>query len=143
MTTRKTTDLFVTTNNELGTLSRLTNYLKMNNINVESFVAWEEGKNAHFRFVTSDNKRARELWTKEGYTVKEDPVVMWTTSNTPGRLYAGCTAIAEAKINTFCNYASTPTTGTGTGTGTGTNTCTVVFYTNNPDRTYDVLNKIG
>ncbi|MFA4873776.1 MAG: hypothetical protein WC956_03260 [bacterium] len=133
MTTRKTTDLYVTTTNEMGTLSRLTTQLKMNNVNIESFVAWEEGNKANFRFVTSDNNKAKDLWTKAGYTVKEDPVVLWTTKNTPGMLHEGTTAIAEAKINTICNYASTTK---------DTGTTTVVFYTNNPDRTYDVLNKL-
>ncbi len=134
MGTRKTTDLWVTTTNELGALSRLTTQLKSNNVNVECFVAWEEGKTANFRFTTSDNNKARDLWTKAGYTVKEEPVVLWTTSNRPGTLHEGTTALAEANINTFCSYASTPG---------GTNTTTVVFYTDNPDRTTDVLNRLG
>jgi hypothetical protein len=134
MGTRKTTDLYVTTTNELGTLSKLATPLKTGNVNIESFVAWEEGKNANFRFITTDNRKAKEIWTKAGYTVKEEPVVMWTTTNTPGTLGKGTTALAEARINTICAYASTTT---------GTNTSTVVFYTDNPDRTNDVLGKLG
>jgi hypothetical protein len=49
-------------------------------------------------------------------------------------LNAGTTALAEARINTECCYASTTT---------GTNTCTVTFYTDNPERANEVLNKIG
>jgi len=133
MTTRKTTDLWVTTKNELGALARLTTPLKTNNINVESFVAWEEGGNANFRFVTNNNTKARDIWTKEGYKVKEEPVVLWITNNKPGVLSNGTTALAEAKINTYCTYATTTETGT----------CMVAFYTDNPDRTNDVLKKIG
>lgn len=132
MTTRKTTDLWVTTKNELGTLARLTTPLKANNINVESFVAWEEGGNANFRFVTNNNTKAREIWTNDGFKVKEDTVVMWTTNNKPGILSNGTTALAEAKINTYCTYATTIEGGN----------CTVTFYTDNPDRTTEVLNKI-
>lgn len=134
MTTRKTTDLYVTTNNEIGMLSRLTTPLKTNNINVESYVGWTEGNKAFFRFITNNNTKTRELWTKEGYAVKEEPVVLWTTNNKPGMLNVGSTALAEAKVNTFCTYATTTT---------GTNTSTLIFYTDNPDRTNDVLTKIG
>jgi len=134
MGTRKTTDLYVTAKNELGILSRLTTPLGTNNVNIESFVAWEEGNMANFRFVTSDNGKAKEFWTKAGYTVKEEPVVMWTTTNKPGTLNKGTTALAEAKINTFCAYSSSTR---------DMNTTTVIFYTNNPDRANDVLNKIS
>lgn len=133
MTTRKMTDLYVTTKNELGMLSRLTTALKANNINIENYVAWEEGNTAHFRFVTNNNTKARDLWTKEGYTVKEDAVVLWNTTNTPGTLNKGTTALAEGRVNTVCTYASTPE---------GTNTTTAVFYTDNPDRARDILDKI-
>ena len=134
MGTRKTTDLWVTTKNETGALAKLTTPLKTNNINVENYVAWEEGDTANFRFVTNDNTKAREIWTNAGYTVKEDPVVLWSTNNTPGTLNAGTTALAEANINTICTYATTTK---------DTNTTTVVFYTNNIDRTAEVLNNIG
>lgn len=134
MGTRKTTDLWVTTKNETGALAKLTTPLKTNNINVENYVAWEEGDTANFRFVTNDNTKAREIWTNAGYTVKEDPVVLWNTNNTPGTLNAGTTALAEANINTICTYATTTK---------DTNTTTVVFYTNNIDRTAEVLNNIG
>jgi hypothetical protein len=133
MTTKKTTDLYVTTKNELGSLSRLTTPLKTNNINVENYVAWEEGNTAHFRFVTNDNAKTRELWTKEGYTVKEDPVVLWNTTNTPGTLNKGSTALAEGRVNTSCTYATT---------NTGNNTTTAVFYTDNPDRARDILDQL-
>jgi len=134
METRKTTDLWVMTPNDLGALAKITTQLKANNVNIESFVAWKEGNTANFRFLTSDNSKARELWTKAGYTVKEEPVVLWTTNNRPGMLHEGTTALAEAKVNTFCSYSSTTS---------GTNTTTVVFYTDNPDRTNDVLSKLN
>ena len=133
MGARKTTDLWVTTPNELGALSRLTTPFKPHNINIESFVCWEEGNDAHFRLVTNNNSKAREICTKEGYTVKEEPVVLWTTPNTPGRLSAATTALAEANINTYCTYACCM----------GTGETMVAFYTNNPDRTYEILNRLG
>lgn len=133
MGARKSTDLWVTTPNELGALSKLTMQFQPNNINIESFVCWEEGNNAQFRLVTNNNNRAREICTKAGYTVKEEPIVLWTTTNTPGRLNAATTALAEAKINTNCTYACS----------TGTDQTTVAFYTNNPDRAYEILNKLS
>lgn len=133
MTTKKTTDLHVTTENELGALSRLTTPLKANDVNIENYVAWEEGNTAHFRFVTNNNAKAKELWAKEGYTVNEDPVVLWNTTNTPGTLNRGSTALAEGRVNTVCTYAST---------NTETDTTTAVFYTDNPDRAYDILEKL-
>ena len=133
MGARKTTDLWVITPNELGALAKLTMPFKTNNINIESFVCWEEKNNAHFRLVTSNNKKAKELCTQAGYTVKEEPIILWTTSNAPGRLNAATTALAEAKINTSCTYACS----------TGPGETTVAFYTNNPDRTREILNKLG
>lgn len=129
----KKTDLWVTTKNEMGALAKLTATLKNNNVNVENFVAWEEGSDANFRFVTSDNTKAKETWANAGYTVQETPVVLWNTTNTPGALNTAMTALAEANVNTICTYATT----------TGTDTTTVVFYTDNPDRANEVLNKVG
>ena len=133
MGTRKTTDLSITTTNELGALSKLTTPLTSNNINVESLVCWEKGNTANFRLVTSDNGKAKDIWTKAGYTVKETPIVLWNTTNTPGKLNAATTALAESNINTICVYAST----------TGAGETTVAFYTSNPDRTLELLNKIS
>jgi hypothetical protein len=130
----KTTDLYVTTPNELGILAKLTTQLKTNRINIENFAAWEEGTNACFRFVTNNNTKAREIWSKEGYKVTEEPVVLWTAPNMPGSLNNAMTALAEARVNTHFTYSSTTS---------GTNTSTVVIYTDNPDTANKVLSKLG
>ena len=132
--TRKTTDLWITTNNELGVLAKMTTQFKGSNINIEYFVGWEEGNKANFRIITNDNTKARDFLTKEGYTVQETPCTLWQSPNTPGMLNAATTALAEARINTYAAYHTT---------SPGTNTATVAFYTDNPDRTTEILGKLG
>lgn len=134
-TTRNTTDLWVETKNELGTLSRMTTPLKENNVNIEYFVGWEEGSNANFCLITNDNAKAKELLTNNGFTVKkENTVTLWEAPNTPGTLNNASTALAEARINTSCIYHAT---------SPNTNTTTVVYYTDNPEKTNEILAKIG
>lgn len=130
---RKMSELLVLTKNDLGMLARITTPLAKNNINIECFTGYEWNGEAAFRFVTSNNRRARELLASEGYNVQENPVVLWQTGNEPGRLRTATTALAEAKVNTYCAYSTTLP---------DSQTTAIIFNTNDSDRTMNVLKTI-
>lgn len=131
--TRKTTELLIVTRNELGALAKITTPLARNNINIECFTGYEWGGEAAFRFVTDNNKKARDLLKAAGYNVVEGPVTVWQMSNTPGMLMAATTSLAEANVNTFCAYSTA---------SADDKTVIAVFNTNNSDRATDVLRKV-
>ncbi|HPQ80438.1 MAG TPA: hypothetical protein PLZ86_01805 [bacterium] len=131
--TTKTTELLVITGNELGAFARMTTPLAKNRINIECFSGYEWSGEAAFRIVTDNNRKASELLRREGFNVQENPVVLWTTENTPGQLDSATVALAEAKVNTYSSYSTnTP----------GSTTTTVAFGTNDADRASDILRRV-
>jgi hypothetical protein len=131
--TQRTTELHVTTENELGAGAKLMLPLKQNKVNIECFCGYEMENRVTFKLSTSDNTRAKTLLTNAGYTVTENPVVLWTTTNTPGEMYAATSALAEARINT--NYAYSTAV-------QGSKTASVVFATDDVTRAFDTLSKL-
>lgn len=130
--TWKSSELLIITKNELGTLAKITTPLAKHNINVECFTGYEWSNEAAFRLITDNNKKAVEVLKQAGYNVQESPVVLWEVSNTAGQLRAATTALAEAKVNTFCSYSTS---------FPDSRSAVVAFNTNNPDRAMDVLKK--
>ena len=131
--TTKTTELLVITRNELGAFARITTPLAKNSINIECFTGYEWSGEAAFRLVTSNNRKARELLKAEGYNVQENPIVLWTTPNTPGQLRNATTALAEARVNTYCSYSTSLP---------NTNTTVVAFGTTDTDRATEILKRL-
>lgn len=131
---RKATEVLVVAKNELGLLARITTPLAKNKINVECFTGYEWGTEAAFRFVTDNNKKARETLAAAGFNAQENQVTLWQTANTPGQLRSATTALAEANVNTFCSYSTTPA---------NSQTTVVVFGTSDVDRTVNILNRLG
>lgn len=130
---KKTTELLVVTKNELGAFARITTPLAKNNINIECYSAYEWNSEAAFRLVTDNNKKATEILKTNGYTVTESPVVLWQTESTPGQLRNATTALAEANINTYCSYSTTPT---------NSKMAVAVFNTSDATRTSAVLSRM-
>lgn len=133
-TVRKVSELLIVTKNEIGAAARITSFLTRNNINMECFTGYEWGGEMAFRFVTSNNKKARDALVGAGYNVQESNVVLWNTTNTPGTFTNASTSLAEADVNTYCTYSTAIPNST---------TTTVIFNTSNPDRTMDVLQHIS
>lgn len=131
---RRANELLVVTRNDIGTLARISTSLAMNNINIECFTAYEWNSEAAFRFITNNNKKAKDTLTTAGFNVQESTVALWETANQPGRLRAAATTLAEARINTHCVYATAPA---------NSPTQTLVFNTNDCERTVNALNKLG
>lgn len=129
----KTTELHVTTRNEIGAFAKFTLPLRQSNINIECYSAYEQGNEAVFHLLTSDNTKARDLLTKAGYTVSEKPVVYWTSDNTPGEINKATSALAESRINVTYSYSTvTP----------GSKTAGSIFSTSDNNKTCDTLNRL-
>lgn len=131
---RKATEVLVVAGNELGLLARITGPLAKNKVNIECYTGYEWGNEAAFRFVTDNNKRAREILAAAGFNAQENQVVLWQTGNTPGQLRNAATALAEASVNTICSYSTTPV---------NSSSSVVVFNTSDADRTASILNRLG
>ena len=128
------TELYITATNEPGSLAKCSLWMQKAGINVEAFTGYEkDGNTAVFHFVTSDNDKAKEWFTKNGYTVSENQVVYWNANNTPGELFKGTSAIAEKKINISYSYGSA---------GTGNTSSWVIFYTSDNADTVSMLNNL-
>jgi len=131
--TQKTSELLVVTRNETGALARVTAPLAQNNINIECYCSYDWGNESAFRFVTSNNKKARELLTKAGYNVQENPTILWTAPNKPGMLRKATGALAEMKVDIYASYSSA---------NSGDPSGTIAFTTSDPNKTADTLNRI-
>ncbi len=129
MSTTKTSELLVVTKTGPGILAKLVAPLAQSNINVECFTGYEWGNEAAIRLVTDNNRKARELLAKAGYTVSESPTVIWDTPNTPGILRKAASALAEQKVNIYCSYA----------TGEPGGKSKIAFTTSDASKTADTL----
>lgn len=130
---RKGSELLIVTRNEMGALARIATPLAKNGINIECFSGYEWGGEAAFRFVTSNNRVAGDLLRKEGYSVQENPVVLWQTDNTTGQLMTATIALAEARVNIYSSYASTVAS---------SKQSLAVFGTSNADKTLEILKRL-
>jgi hypothetical protein len=131
--TTKTSELLIVTRNELGALSRVTGPLAQNNINIECYCSYDWGNESAFRFITNNNKKAREVLTKAGWNVQENPAVLWTAPNKPGVLRRATSALSEMRINIYASYSIAQP---------GESTCMVAFTTSDPVKTMETLNRI-
>jgi hypothetical protein len=130
----KTTELYVTTNNEVGALAKCTMSLRENGINIDAMCAYKRDEGtAAFHFVTTDNTKAKDWLTKNGYNVSENEVVCWTANNNPGELNRGTSALAEKQVSINYTYGSA---------GPGNNNSWIVFNTDNNGETYNTLNSL-
>lgn len=132
-TTQRTSELLVVTRNETGALARVTAPLAQGNINIECYCSYDWGTESAFRFVTSNNKKARDLLTKAGYSVQENPTILWSAPNKPGILRKATGALAEMQVNIYASYSAAQP---------GETSCTIAFTTSNPDKTAETLNRL-
>ena len=128
-----TQELVVTGKDEMGALAHTTLPLKQGNINVECCCCYSMEGQARFHLVTNNNKKAKELLTKNGWTVTENSAVLWQTDNIPGTLNKATSALSEARTNIeYCYFASPP----------GARTSGVVFHTTNDTKACEILGKL-
>ncbi len=135
-TSSKTTiasELIIVTTNKLGAFARLSEPLTKKKINIECYTGYEWGGESAFRLITDNNVKAAKVLRAEGYFVEENPVCLWQTANTPGKVAKATVALENANINTYCTYtAAYPTVKNGT----------IAFNTSDVMRTAEILNNV-
>lgn len=130
---KRSGELLLVLKNEPGTFARVTTPLARNQIHIECFTAYAWDNEVAFRFVTDNNKKAREIWTQAGISVQESPVALWYTDNDPETLGKATTALAKACIDTYCTYMTA---------APNTNNTIMAFNTNDTTKTINILNEL-
>ena len=131
---KKYTELLVVTNNERGNLKELSAPLREKKINIIGYCAYAWDKEAAFRILTTDNTNAKKVLSSKGWTVSENPTVLWETSNKPGALEKATDALHNSNVNIYCTYTTALS---------GVRKSVVAFTTNDITTTFNVLNKLS
>ena len=83
---QKGKELWVTTPNEVGVLSKVSNAVSSANLNFVTLSAWGQEDKGYFRMLTSDNAKATTELKGLGYTVDEKDVLLVNVGNQSGAL---------------------------------------------------------
>lgn len=108
MKTVKEIDLFL--KNEPGQLSRVSEVLGANGINILAFYVSTEGDQGKLRFVANDPEKAINVLKTAGYKINMQEVIACETPHHPGGLNAVLKPLKAARINVDYIY---PCIGTG------------------------------
>lgn len=128
---KKYTEIMVVTDSTKGTFSKVATPLRNNKINIFGYCAYEWGNEATFRIITNNNDEARRILAREGWTVSENPTVLWETTNRPGAVEKATEALMNANVDIYSTYTTAKT---------GGRKAVVAFTTSDSDTTYNVLN---
>ncbi|MBU4305823.1 MAG: hypothetical protein KJ893_09450 [Candidatus Omnitrophica bacterium] len=79
-------EIHVVTENKIGTLSDISQWMADKGINIKAICAYVVDAKAHFLFVTSDNKKAMEILRAKDMKVDEDEVVVIELNDKIGML---------------------------------------------------------
>ncbi len=102
----KDTQLIITVNNRVGTLAEVAGVVSSSGINLLAICAYAVSNEGVIMFVTENNKEARRLLQAQGYTVREEEVIVLTLDNKPGALQAVTRVVADEGIDLNLIYGS-------------------------------------
>ena len=105
--TTTATEIWVTTTNETGALTKLTASLAEAKVNIYGFCGWTEGTEAKFRFLTDNNDKTLELWNTAGYTTTTSEVVVTELEDKPGTTWNTAQTLSNAGISVNYMYVTT------------------------------------
>jgi hypothetical protein len=92
--------------NEKGALSRMTDILRENNINLQAMIVNDSAEFGIIRFLLEDAKSAQKILEKEGYLCHSDGVYAAVISDEVGGLSKLLKDVAEIGINIDYIYMS-------------------------------------
>ena len=130
---KKYTELIGVSDNTHGTFTQIATPLRENKINIVGYCAYEWGGEAAFRLIINNNTAAHKILSDYGWTVSENPTVLWESSNRPGTLEKATDALTNAGVNIYSTYTTAKT---------GGRKAIVAFTTNDVQTTYNVLNNV-
>ena len=120
--------------NEVGILTKITSFLRDNNINLEGIAGYARqiGQDAELIFVTNDNVAAIEALRKSGYEqISEQDVLMVELENRPGMLKSISEILSANGININYIYGTTCLSGC---------PAKIVVMTSDNARAFELLN---
>ena len=92
--------------NEKGALSKMTDILMENNINLQAMIVNDSAEFGIVRFLLEDGKKAQKILEKAGYLCHADSVYAAVISDEVGSLNALLKTVADAGINIDYIYMS-------------------------------------
>ena len=124
------TEVWITTKNEVGMLEKLTAPLAEAKVNVWGCLAWTEGEEAKFGFLTDNNDKAIEIWNGAGLKTSTSEVVATEIDDKPGTIWNTTQKLSAAGIDIKYCYI----------TACGTCPCArMVLSTNDNNKTCSLL----
>jgi hypothetical protein len=99
-------EIFLTTENKVGKLEEVAKLIKESGINVRAINAYAVANKAHFRLLTSDNVKSKEILRKVG-TVENKEVIIVDMPDEVGQLHTLASKLKEANIDLDHIYGTT------------------------------------
>lgn len=96
--------LSIKMNNQPGEMSKVSDILGDNGINIKALTAAVHGDNAQIHLVVDDAKKALEMLRARGYDVHQHQVIAVETPDHPGGLNAILRPLKQADINVVFLY---------------------------------------
>lgn len=92
-------EISVTTENQVGTLFKVTAPLKETGVSIRGVCAWGDAGKANFLIVTENNEKASQALKKAGYAPKEMEVVLTDLANKIGSLAEAAQKLSNAGVD--------------------------------------------
>ena len=97
--------------NKSGRLADVTRVMAQNGINIRALCIADTIDYGLLRLIVNDPDKAKEILTKEGFTVTQTPVLALEIPDKPGGLAEVIALLAEKEINVEYIYAFVGTSG--------------------------------
>jgi hypothetical protein len=92
-------EIFVTTENKVGMLLKITAPIKEAGVSIRGVCAWGDAGKANFLVVTENNEKANQALKKAGYAPQETEVVLADLANKIGSLAEAAQKLAGAGVD--------------------------------------------
>lgn len=102
-------EITVETDNNVGTLSKVTGSIKEAGVNLLAVCGWGEEDKGTILTVTDDNAKAIEVLTQAGFAPKEKEVILVEVAHRVGSLADVAHKLSEAGVNIIYCYVSATT----------------------------------
>ena len=99
-------ELFVTTDNKVGTLLKVAAPIKEAGVSIRACCAWGDGTKANFLLVTDNNDKANQALKKAGLSPQESEAVLTELPNRIGSLAEAAQKLANAGVDIDHCYVS-------------------------------------
>ncbi len=130
MKTTKAKEFLIKSDNKIGTLADLSKVIASRGVNIRAISAWNVDDEAFFRMITSDNTEAEGALKDEGYSFKENDVVVVELPDKVGELNGLANKLKSDGIDLTYVYGTTSKPEYG---------AIIVLSSNNNDKAIELL----